>query len=67
MSETSKQKDSSLIKDWQAKIEVANRNNIFCHCRRCNYEWVDSSSDRVCSSCGSGDVERISCWQFPDG
>jgi rubrerythrin len=66
MSESNQEKDISLIKDWQTKIEIANRNNIFGHCHSCNYEWVDSSFDKVCPSCGSGDVERISCWQFPD-
>lgn len=58
--------DSSLLREWQLKIEVANRNNIFCHCRHCGAEWVDSSFDVVCTSCGSSSVEQISCWQFPD-
>ena len=66
MSESTSRQDTSLTHKWRKKIEVANRNNIFCHCRSCDYEWVDSSVDVVCSSCGSKDVERISCWQFPD-
>ncbi|MGQ4646567.1 hypothetical protein [Lyngbya aestuarii] len=66
MSEINSKKDASLICQWRNKIEVANRNNIFCHCRSCGYEWVNSSVDAACSSCSSKDVERISCWQFPD-
>ncbi|MEH1808108.1 hypothetical protein [Nostoc sp.] len=46
--------------------EMANRNNIFCHCRSCSYEWVDSVMDAVCGKCSSKDIEHISCWQFPD-
>ncbi|MEH1913378.1 hypothetical protein [Nostoc sp.] len=58
--------DSSQLQQWYQGIEMANRNNIFCHCRSCSYEWVDSVMDAVCSKCGSKDVEYISCWQFPD-
>ena len=54
------------LKLWQAKINTANRNNIFCHCRRCGWEWIDSKFDVLCR-CGSKDVQTISCWQFPDG
>jgi hypothetical protein len=65
MSEPFSDKDFSEFREWQQKIEIANRNNIFCHCRRCGAQWVDSSFEASCS-CGSSDVERISCWQFPD-
>jgi anaerobic ribonucleoside-triphosphate reductase len=58
--------DADEYQEWQRKIAVANRNNIFCHCCSCGYEWVDSSTEVVCISCGSADVEHISCWQFPD-
>jgi hypothetical protein len=27
---------------WLNKIVKANQNNIFCHCRDCDWEWVDS-------------------------
>ncbi len=57
--------DPAELQAWWRKIEVANRNNILCHCRRCDREWVASSF--VACSCGSADVEHISCWQFPDG
>jgi len=57
--------DSAEIRQWQAKIATANRNNIFCHCRECGAEWVESSFSAVCKG-GSSNVERISCWQFPD-
>ena len=66
MSEFNPEQDTSLLREWQLKIEVANRNNIFCHCLSCGFEWVDSYFDVACSSCGSSNVERISCWQFPD-
>jgi hypothetical protein len=58
--------DSAELQEWRSKIEIANRNNIFCHCRTCNAEWVDSSFEAACRYCGSTDVEHISCWQFPD-
>jgi rubrerythrin len=54
------------LRDWRLKIAEANRNNIFCHCRTCGYEWVASFEDVPCSSCGSKNVEYILCWQFPD-
>lgn len=66
ISEVSPSPDRSLLYQWRKKIEIANHNNIFCHCRRCGYEWVDSSFDTDCTSCSSQDVERICCWQFPD-
>ena len=59
------EEDLSELQEWQQKIEVANHNNIFCHCRTCGAQWVDSSLEAMCN-CGSLDVERISCWQFPD-
>jgi Zn finger protein HypA/HybF involved in hydrogenase expression len=58
--------EPSVLQEWQAKIETANRNNIFCHCRTCDAQWIDSSFEVACHSCGSKDVEHISCWQFPD-
>jgi Zn finger protein HypA/HybF involved in hydrogenase expression len=54
------------LQEWRSQIEIANRNNIFCHCRSCHAEWIDSSFEANCKQCGSQDVERISCWQFPD-
>ncbi|NEP81680.1 MAG: hypothetical protein F6K39_28080 [Okeania sp. SIO3B3] len=67
MSETNnKKEDISLLQAWQKKIELANTNNIFCHCHNCEYEWVDSSFKGICPSCNSSHIERISCWQFPD-
>ncbi len=67
MSSENFNKNDELIRQWQEKIKVADRNNIFCHCRFCGYEWVDSDLKPICKSCGSKDVESISCWQFPDG
>ncbi|NEP14705.1 MAG: hypothetical protein F6J92_27445 [Symploca sp. SIO1A3] len=66
MSEHTTEEDTSLLHEWRSKIEIANRNNIFCHCCSCGYEWVGSSFGAACSSCGSQNVEQISCWQFPD-
>ncbi|HBL11012.1 MAG TPA: hypothetical protein DD379_06330 [Cyanobacteria bacterium UBA11162] len=65
MSDESPEQNAITLREWQLKIEIANRNNIFCHCRRCGAEWVDSSFHAICN-CGSKDVEHISCWQFPD-
>lgn len=59
------QQDIAEIRSWQSKIQIANNNNIFCYCRTCKAEWVDSSFAAVCN-CGSSNVEHISCWQFPD-
>jgi len=59
--------DNHLIQQWQRKIERANHNNIFCHCRDCGQEWVDSQEDVICGQCGSKNLEQIRCWQFPDG
>jgi len=56
-----------LIKQWQRKIEFASHNNIFCHCRDCGEEWVDSQEEVSCGQCESKNVEQIRCWQFPDG
>ncbi|HIK15398.1 MAG TPA: hypothetical protein IGS53_08975 [Leptolyngbyaceae cyanobacterium M33_DOE_097] len=50
---------------WQFHLRQANDNNIWCHCRQCEYEWV--ASDFVaCDRCGSRNVQHIPCWQFPD-
>ncbi|MFB2769163.1 hypothetical protein ACE1AT_07685 [Pelatocladus sp. BLCC-F211] len=51
---------------WYQDIDNANRNNIFCHCRACGYEWMDSKKEATCVKCGNKDVESISAWQFPD-
>ncbi|MDR9402725.1 MAG: hypothetical protein RI580_04730 [Halothece sp. Uz-M2-17] len=59
--------DTPLIKQWQRQIELANQNNIFYHCRDCGEEWVESTEDSTCETCGSKNLEQIRCWQFPDG
>jgi hypothetical protein len=53
------------LHEWKQSLEEANRYNIFCHCRECKREWV-ASKPEACI-CGSNHVERIACWQFPDG
>ncbi|MGF1600981.1 MAG: hypothetical protein ACFCU8_02995 [Thermosynechococcaceae cyanobacterium] len=53
------------LQNWQQGLAEANRHNVFCHCRRCDREWVASAP--VPCECGSADVESIACWQFPDG
>jgi Zn finger protein HypA/HybF involved in hydrogenase expression len=58
--------NSDLVQQWHQGIKDANRNNIFCHCRACGYEWIDSTFDVTCIKCTSKDVESISSWQFPD-
>lgn len=57
---------SNIRKQWQAKITQANQNNIYCHCRLCGREWIDSETEVKCA-CGNKEVETIACWQFPDG
>jgi hypothetical protein len=57
--------DPSELQAWQQGIEAANRNNVLCHCRQCDREWV--ASNRAACDCGSTNVEYILCWQFPDG
>ncbi|MBD3883309.1 hypothetical protein IFO70_16200 [Phormidium tenue FACHB-886] len=52
------------LQEWQRILEAANRNNIWCHCRMCDREWIASA--QVPCSCGSRSVEYIACWQFPD-
>jgi Zn finger protein HypA/HybF involved in hydrogenase expression len=59
--------NNRLIQQWRRKIELANQNNIFCHCRDCGEEWVDSQEEVTCAKCGSPNLEQIPCWQFPDG
>ena len=67
MSEPQSQFSPEELKEWRLKIATANRNNIFCHCRTCDNEWMDSDDRASCPSCGSDNVESICCWQFPDG
>ena len=50
----------------QANLAEANRNNILCHCKTCDYEWVSSVEANRCR-CGGTRIEHIACWQFPDG
>ncbi|MEH2293014.1 hypothetical protein [Nostoc sp.] len=54
------------LQQWHQGIKDTNHNNIFCHCRTCGYEWMDSVFDIKCVKCNSKDVESISSWQFPD-
>lgn len=50
---------------WKLRFADADRYNILCHCRDCDREWV-ASTQTNCDFCHSDNVERISCWQFPD-
>ncbi len=52
------------LEAWQRSLELANYRNIWCHCRKCEREWV-ASEPEACV-CGSKAVEAIACWQFPD-
>lgn len=52
------------LAEWQRVLAAANHNNILHHCRTCNEEWIASVAEPC--QCGSRDVERIACWQFPD-
>lgn len=53
------------LDEWQFRLQQANSNNILCHCRQCDYEWI-ASAYVTCDRCGSQRVEHIPCWQFPD-
>ena len=64
MSEAPSQFTPEELQDWQARLAEANRNNILCHCRQCDRQWV--ASYQVICQCGSEDIEYIACWQFPD-
>ena len=66
MREPASQFTSEELRQWQFGLRQADDNNVFCHCRRCDREWVASTHEVRCE-CGSQDVETISCWQFPDG
>ncbi|MEL6249933.1 MAG: hypothetical protein AAFY78_24415 [Cyanobacteria bacterium J06648_16] len=61
-----RQLSDQVLQQWRAGIAEANRNNVFCHCKTCDYEWVSSIEEPICR-CGSHAVEHILCWQFPDG
>lgn len=54
------------LQTWFTNLAEADRHNIFCHCRACDWEWVDSCRTVNCPHCQSSNVETISCWQFPD-
>lgn len=53
------------LQQWQFGLMQANLNNVLCHCRQCDREWMASTLDAPCE-CGSQNVESIACWQFPD-
>jgi hypothetical protein len=50
---------------WQATLAEASRNNIWCHCRQCDREWVASTTAETCT-CGSQNIQYVHCWMFPD-
>lgn len=64
MTEPQPQLSPTELQEWQRCLAEANKNNILCHCRQCDREWV-ASTNETCS-CGSTRVEHIACWQFPD-
>ncbi|MEB3281761.1 MAG: hypothetical protein VKK42_22845 [Lyngbya sp.] len=66
MSDPNFTNSETQLERWQFNLRQANDNNVFCHCRQCHYEWVDSSDEASCPTCGSTNVEHIACWQFPD-
>lgn len=65
MPEIPRQLKPDELHQWQLAIAEADRHNILCHCRDCDYEWVASKPEPC--RCGSKQVEHIACWQFPDG
>lgn len=65
MSEPSPYFTPEELQQWQFGLQQANHNNVLCHCRKCDREWIASAADTPCE-CGSTQVEAIPCWQFPD-
>ncbi|OUC16025.1 MAG: hypothetical protein B0A82_03975 [Alkalinema sp. CACIAM 70d] len=53
------------LEQWRKTLAVANYNNILCHCRECDREWVASTTEETCE-CGSQRIQYLPCWQFPD-
>lgn len=49
---------------WRFGLLQANHNNVLCHCRRCDRQWIASAPEPC--PCGSTNIEAIPCWQFPD-
>jgi hypothetical protein len=64
MSEIPPQLTPEERQEWQLIIAAANLHNILHHCRQCDREWVASVAEAC--QCGSSNIERIACWQFPD-
>jgi hypothetical protein len=64
MTDPPRQVSPAELHAWQQGIDEANKNNILCHCRQCDREWVASTNESC--ACGSDRVEHIACWQFPD-
>ena len=71
--ESESQLSSEELQQWQLSLEEANRHNIWCHCRECDFEWgpLPKSLANVVASGWSilpvGNSQMISaCWQFPD-
>ncbi|MEM9155712.1 MAG: hypothetical protein AAGB13_11875 [Cyanobacteria bacterium P01_F01_bin.33] len=54
----------AALREYRHAIAAANRNNVWCHCRQCDREWIASS--RQTCKCGSRKIEYVLCWQFPD-
>lgn len=48
------------LAEWQRGLAEASRNNVLCHCRQCDQEWV-ASGPEACGHCGSRNVEAIAC------
>jgi len=51
------------LQQWQARIAAANRNNVLCHCRGWDREWLASAA--VPCECGSRNVETIRLLAIP--
>lgn len=67
MSDIPRQFTDKELRQWQSGLAEASRNNILCHCKDCDWEWVASTEEPKCYKCGSHRTEHIVCWQFPDG
>jgi hypothetical protein len=65
MADSSSQFTPDELEAWQQALGIADRNNILHHCLQCDRQWV-ATYDKTCV-CGGDRLERIPCWQFPDG
>jgi hypothetical protein len=63
MTDPPRQLSSAELHAWQQGIDEANKNNILCHCRQCDREWVASTNESC--SCGAIVWSILPAGSFP--